>query len=174
MDCKDFQKELPDLVLTPDATPSAAAVAHLRTCPPCTEDYVSFQQTFSALEQWQPVEPSPYFDQKLSARIREEQASPAISWFERLQTMLLLNTGRNFRPALAGALSLAMVLGLGGIVGLGHSTRPMQASATVNDLQILDRNTQAFEQMDLLQQEADTAPQPAETASPNSPVEPPS
>ena len=30
MDCKEFQNELPDLLLVPNSTPSAAAVAHLK------------------------------------------------------------------------------------------------------------------------------------------------
>lgn len=159
MDCKGFQQELPDLVLTPNALPSAAAVAHLKQCPPCTDEYVSFQQTFGLLDTWQPVEPSPYFDTRLSARIREAQAVPAMSWFERLQTRLLFNTGRNFRPAMAGALALALAVGGGSFAGFHHASgTPIEASATVNDLQILDRNEQAFQEMDELQQDDDTKP----------------
>ena len=155
MDCKTFQSELPDLVLTANARPSVAAVAHMRECPPCAEEYRSFQSTFAALDAWQAPEPSPYFDQKLAVRVREEQAAPRMSWLERLQTRVLFNTGRNFRPAMIGALALALVVGGGGIAGINYSNLPAQpaASATVNDLQILDRNEQAFQQLDELQQD---------------------
>ena len=163
MDCKEFQNELPDLLLTPNSTPSVAAVAHLKSCPPCTEEYVSFQQTFGLLDTWAPIEPTPFFDGKLNARIREVQAAPAMSWFERLQTRLLFNTGRHFRPAMAGALSLALLLGIGGgsYISISHpGPVPAEASAAVNDLQILDRNDQAYQQMDELQQDEDS---PAQT-----------
>jgi anti-sigma factor RsiW len=161
MDCKTFQSELPDLVLTPGARPSAAAVAHLKACPPCAEEYVSFQQTFAALDSWHAPEPSPYFDQKLSVRLREEQLAPRMGFFEGLFTRMTLNTGRNFRPAMAGVLALALVAAGGGsYVGLSgdHSPQPVpQASAAVNDLQILDRNEQAFQQLDVLQQDEDNS-----------------
>jgi hypothetical protein len=163
MDCKGFQNELPDLVLTANARPSAAAVAHLRECPPCTEEYLSFQSTFAALDEWKAPEPSAYFDQKLAVRIREEQAAPKMNWLQSLQTRLLFNTGRNFRPALIGALGLALVVSGGGIAGINgyqpwNAPAAPQASATVNDLQILDRNEQAFQQLDELQQEDVAAP----------------
>ena len=156
MDCKQFQDELPDLVLTPNARPSLAAAAHLRVCPPCTEEYLSFQGTLDALDSWRPVEPTPYFDGRLHARVRGLQAAPPMSFLERLQSRFLFNTGRNFRPAAAGALALLLALGSGGIIGLNHHAQAgAQASATVNDLQILDRNAQAFQQMDELQQDDD-------------------
>jgi hypothetical protein len=154
--CSNFQNELPDLVLTPGAMPSPAAAAHLRECPPCTDEYLSFQGTFAALDTWTAPEPSPYFDQKLAVRLREEQAAPPMGWFERLQTSLTLNTGRNFRPMLAGALALAMVVG-GGSMYLPFLGTAPTPSATVNDLQILDRNEQAFQQLDVLQQDEDSA-----------------
>lgn len=163
MDCKTFQDELPDLVLTPGATASVAAVAHMKVCPPCTEEYLSFQETFRALDAWEAPEPTAYFDQKLAVRLREEQAAPRMSWLERLQTSLQLNTGRNFRPMMAGALALALVVGGGSVVGVNslQSTPVAQTSATVNDLQILDRNDQALQQLDQLQQADDEGGTPA-------------
>ena len=156
MDCKTFKNELPDLVLTEGARPSLAAVAHMRTCPPCTEEYLSFQQTFAALDAWHAPEPSAYFDQKLAVRLREVQAEPRMSFFERLQTRLTLNTGRAFRPAMAGALALALLVGGGSFATF--TQHPAAPSATVNDLQILDRNQQAFQQLDEIQQEEQNAP----------------
>ena len=162
MNCNEFSKELPDLLLTAGSVPSPAAVAHLNTCPPCTEEYLSFQQTFGLLDSWAPVEPTPFFDGKLNARVREIQAAPPMGWLERMQSRLLFNTGRNFRPAMAGALGLALLLGVGGgsFVSLDHHAgSAVESSATLNDLQILDRNDQAFKQMDELQQDDDSQTQ---------------
>jgi hypothetical protein len=165
VDCKRFQSELPDLVLTANARPSLAAVAHMRECPPCAEEYLSFQSTFAALDEWTAPAPSAYFDQKLAVRIREEQAAPRMNWLQSLQTRLLFNTGRSFRPAMIGALALALVVSGGGIAGIngfqpwGAPVAAPQTSAAVTDLQILDRNEQAFQQLDELQQDDAAAPQ---------------
>lgn len=166
MDCKTFQHELPDLVLTPGARPSVAAVAHMKSCPPCAEDYLGFQDTFSTLDQWRAPAPNPYFDQKLAVRLREEQQRPAMGLFERLYTRLMFNTGRNFRPAMAGALALALLAGGGSYLGVSSmhaGTAVPEASATVNDLQILDRNEQALQQLDELQQDEDAPANPVST-----------
>ena len=165
INCKTFQDELPELVLTPGAQPSLAAQAHLRECPPCVEELQSFQRTFAVLDTWIAPEPSPYFDQKLQVRLREEQAAPTMGWFEALKTRILFNTGHQFRPAVAGALALALAIGgVGSFVGV-TSSAPQQASATVEDLQILDRNAQAFDVLDQLQQDDDApAAQPVDAA----------
>lgn len=152
-DCKTFKNELPELVLTSNARPSLAAVAHMRVCPPCRDEYLSYQDTFAALDSWHVPQPSAYFDQKLAVRLREEQAAPKMTWLESLRTRLLFNTGRNFQPAMAGLLALVLVFGGGSLAGFNYrQSAPPQASAAINDLQILDHNEQAFQQMDELQQ----------------------
>jgi anti-sigma factor RsiW len=171
IDCKTFQEELPELILTPGAKPSLAALAHLQDCPPCTEELHSFQQTFAVLDTWTAPEPSPYFDQKMQVRLREEQAAPRMGWFESLKTRMLFNTGRQFRPALAGALALALVAGgAGSLLDYTHATAAPQTSATVEDLQILDRNAQAFEQLDQLQQDEDAPAQSPDSAPAGQPI----
>ena len=105
------------------------------------------------LEEWKAPEPSPYFDQKMAVRMREEQAKAPAGFFERLREYVLLSTGRQFRPALTGGLAMALLLGGGGYAGvtvLTQQHQQVQASAAVNDLQILDRNEQAIQQMDQL------------------------
>ena len=152
MNCKTCQDTLPDLLFDPAAPGNAAARAHLATCAVCAQELASYRATMSLLDAWQAPEVSPYFDQKLAVRLREEQASPAPGWFERIRTRLLLNTGRQFRPALAGVMALLLIAG-GGTVGLNlHQSAPV--SATVNDLQILDKNEQALQQMDQLLEDA--------------------
>jgi hypothetical protein len=149
--CKTCQAALPDLLLDPAAPANAAARAHIAACADCASELASLQATMSLLDTWQTPGISPYFDQKLAVRIREVQAAPAAGWFEQLRTRLLLNTGRQFRPALAGVMALLLIAG-GGTLGVTNWSHPQpaQASATVNDLQILDKNQQALQQMDQL------------------------
>lgn len=155
MNCKSCQATLPNLLFDPPAPGNAAARAHIATCSECARELAAFEATASLLDLWQAPEISPYFDQKLAVRLREEQAAPAPGWVERIKTRLLLNTGRQFRPALAGAMALLLIAGGGtlGITAFQQHPQPVQASATVNDLQILDKNEQALQQMDQLLQE---------------------
>jgi anti-sigma factor RsiW len=158
MNCKKYQSELPELLLVPEAESSAPVRAHLAACEHCAAEFAALKQTFDLLEVWQAPEPSAYFDQKLAVRLREEQAKPAAGWLERLRERVLFNTGRQFRPALAGAMALVLVLGGGGYAGLSGfpHAKPVALSATVNDLQILDKNDQAIQQMDQLLQDDDS------------------
>jgi hypothetical protein len=95
--------------------------------------------------------------------MREELANPPEGFFERMRSRLLFNTGRQFRPALVGTMALLILLSGGTFAGLStlpdHHAAKVQASATVDDLQILDKNDQAIQQMDqLLQEDTDEPP----------------
>jgi hypothetical protein len=154
MICKDCQSVFLDLLLDPGALLSAAARSHIESCTDCKREFKSLEATFALLDAWEAPEPSPYFDQKLAVRLREEQAMEPAGWFERLKARLLFNTGRQFRPALAGALALILVVGGGTFADLsGFSRSHPQISATVQDLQLLDKNDQALQTMDQLLQD---------------------
>ncbi|MCU1250002.1 MAG: hypothetical protein JWQ49_3031 [Edaphobacter sp.] len=158
MNCKDCQSVLLDLLLDPGAPSNAAGRSHVESCAKCNQEFKSLEATFALLDTWEAPEPSPYFDQKLAVRLREEQAMPPADWFERLKSRLLFNTGRQFRPALVGALALILLVGGGtfaNLSGIGRS-RP-QTSATVQDLQLLDKNDQALQAMDQLLLDAGSA-----------------
>jgi len=158
MNCKDCQSVFLDLLLEPGAPANAAARSHLESCAECRQEFKSLEATFALLDAWKAPEPSPYFDQKLAVRLREEQALQPAGWFERLKSRLLFNTGRQFRPALAGALALVLVVGGGTFADVsGFLNSKPQASATVQDLQILDKNDQALQTMDQLLQDVRTA-----------------
>lgn len=155
MSCKDCQSVLPELLLDPGAPSNGAAREHLKSCPACDREFRSLEATFVLLDTWQAPEPSAYFDQKLAVRLREEQTLPPAGWFERLRSRLLFNTGRQFRPAMAGALALVLLVAGGtfaDLSGFPHSSQT-QISATVNDLQRLDKNDQALQTMGLLLQD---------------------
>ncbi|SFS10742.1 hypothetical protein SAMN05421771_1840 [Granulicella pectinivorans] len=159
MNCKTFQNELPELLLNPAAPSNAAAMAHMITCPPCEEEYTSLASTISAMDSWTAPEVSPYFDQKMAVLLREEQAEPKLGFFARLRDHLLFNTGRQFRPAVAGALALVLILGGGSyssMMKMNQVSTP-QVSATVEDLQILDKNATTIQQMDQFLQDDDSS-----------------
>jgi anti-sigma factor RsiW len=158
MNCKTCQNALPDLLLNPAAQESSAnsaARAHIATCAGCARELASLDATMKLLDTWTAPELSPYFDQKLAVRLRDEQAAPPAGFLERLRTRLLLNTGRQFRPALATAMALLLVAGGSSITlsTLSHPPAPVTVSAPVKDLQILDKNEQALQQVDQLLQD---------------------
>ena len=156
MNCTDCRKLFPDLLLDSASVPSAQT--HIETCLDCRNEMQSLQSTFELLDLWEVPEPSPYFDQKLAVRLREEQQNPPEGWFEGMRSRLLFNTSFQLRPALAGALAILLVAGIGTAVDLsGFPSHKVQMSATVNDLQILDKNDQALQTMDQLLQDEGSA-----------------
>jgi hypothetical protein len=158
MNCKDCQTVFLDLLLEPGAPANAAARSHIESCADCKQEFESLKATFALLDTWKAPEPSPYFDQKLAVRLREERELAPAGWFERLKSRLLFNTGRQFRPALAGALALILVVGGGTFADVSGFLHPKpQISAAVQDLQILDKNDQAIQTMDQLLQDDGSA-----------------
>ena len=168
MNCKLCQTALPNLLFDPAAPANDAARAHIATCADCARDLASLEATLSLLDAWQVPEVSPYFDQQLAVRLREMQSAPPAGWFEQLKTRLLLNTGRHLRPALAGTLALVLVVA-GGSFGIATYQRPhpVEVSAVVNDLQLLQKDEQALQQMDQLLQD-DAPDSDSDTALPQS------
>ncbi len=154
MNCIDCKSAIFDLLLDPASPTDATVQAHIESCADCDRDFKEMKATFALLDTWQAPEPSPYFDQKLAVRLREEEALAPAGWFEQLKTRFLFNTGRQFRPALAGGLALILLVGGGTLANLSsfsHSTP--ETSATVQDLQLLDKNAQTLQTMDQLLQE---------------------
>ena len=150
IDCKTCETLLPDLLLDPRSTASHAA-AHLSACAECRREFDELKATLSMMDAWTVPEPSAYFDSRLHARLREAQAAEPEGLWERISSFLRFSTGRGLRPAMAGALGFAMLLG-GGTAAtvLLHHGAAAASSPTVNDLRIYDNNAQAVQQMDLL------------------------
>jgi hypothetical protein len=161
--CTDCRSSLPDLLLDPASVP-ATVETHIAACSECREELASLRATFAALDAWTAPEPSAYFDTRLYARVREAQAAPPEGFFERMKSFLLFSTGRSFRPAMAGALALALIAGGGSFIGIhGLQGNQPQASATVNDLKLLDNNALALQQMDQLLDDNDDSDTPPTT-----------
>src|SRR6476660_10198280 len=98
--CEDVRELMPDLaagLLT--ATPEVKA--HLEFCTECAGKLEAFRQTMSLLDEWQAPEPSPYFDVRLRARLREESATQSAGWMHWLR-----------KPVLAASFALVMVVGV--------------------------------------------------------------
>jgi hypothetical protein len=154
--CKTCRTHLPDLLLD-DAYTAAhpELAAHLAACAECEAELTALRSTFAVLDHWTVPEPSPYFDSKLHVRLREAlEARPEGLW-ERTRSFFMYSTGRTLRPALTGALAFTLLLGGGGLGVLLHQPAS-PASATVNDLKIMDNNAQALQQMDQLLDESAT------------------
>lgn len=152
-DCKDFRAAMPDLLLegTHEGSLDRRWAAHLAACAACSGEWAGLQATWTALDAWEAPEPSPYFDGRMQARMREAVAASPEGFLERMRSFFLFSTGRQFRPALAGALAVAMVVGGGsGLIGLQQHLAVQSDSATLNDLKVLDNNAQALQQMDQL------------------------
>ena len=154
MECKDIRELLPDLAAGPDRG-SAEIQTHLAACASCAAKLQGFKQTMALLDEWQAPDPSPYFDTRLQARLREEIARPAASWLRWLR-----------RPALAMSLA-AFLLGAGAVIGFRSSrpylgqldainTAPPELSvpvlpgSAVGDLQALDKNHDLYADFDVL------------------------
>jgi hypothetical protein len=150
IDCKNCREHLADLLLDERYAAAHPEVAgHMGECAECSAELAELKATFAVLDHWTVPEPSPYFDSKLRARLREAAAAEPEGLWERMRSFLMFSTGRGLKPALAGALALVMVAG-GGSVFLFQPTQTVAPSATVNDLKILDNNSQALQQMDQL------------------------
>jgi hypothetical protein len=167
MNCTDFKSEIFNLLLDPASPANATVRAHIESCADCDREFKSMKATFALLDTWKAPDPSPYFDQKLAVRLREEKELAPAGWVERLKARFLFNTGRQFRPALAGGLALILLVGGGTVANLtGFPHSAPETSATVQDLQILDKNEQTFQTMDQLLQ--DDSPADDATAPPTS------
>jgi hypothetical protein len=157
MNCNDIRELMPDLAAGLNAaTPEMNA--HIQSCTGCTEKLAEFHQTMVLLDEWQAPEPSPYFDTRLRARLREEAAKQPVGWFHWIR-----------RPAMAVSLALVMVVGItlfqkGGVQPPEISVaQPVEPGTAVGDLQALDKNLDLYSNFDVLD---DLEVQPDVTANP--------
>jgi predicted anti-sigma-YlaC factor YlaD len=145
MNCKEMGDQLLDLASGVGV--DAETGRHLQACNACAEKLASLARTMSLLDEWQSPEPTPYFETRLKARLREERAKPAASWF-----------GWFRKPALALSMAGLMALGIT-LVGLrsGNQTQHPLAvvvdapkGSAIADLESLDKNHELLANFDLL------------------------
>ena len=151
MNCNEIRELLPDLAAGIGAgTPEVEK--HIASCASCAAKLQGFRQTMALLDEWRAPDPSPYFDTRLQARLREEMARPSAGWLHWLR-----------RPA--WAMSLAAVLVAGAILVGSRAyvpktealnTKPPELSVpvlpgtAVGDLQALERNNELYADFDVL------------------------
>jgi predicted anti-sigma-YlaC factor YlaD len=130
MKCTEIRELLPDLAAGLSA-PAAEVNDHIRGCNDCTATLNEFRQTMALLDEWTVPEPSPYFDVRLKARLREEAAEQPHSWLAWLR-----------RPAVAVAMAVALVAGTSVyITSRPPKPQPLaQAGTAVGDLNMLDKD----------------------------------
>ena len=148
MKCEEISELMPDLASgLMEATPEVGG--HLAGCGACAGKLAEFKQTMALLDEWQAQEPSPYFDVRLQARLREEMAKPQVGWL-----------GWFRRPALAAALTVLMAVGIGLFLRNDSGIKPKdnvvatneasQPGTAVSDLQALEKNHDLYSDFDLL------------------------
>lgn len=160
MNCNQIRELLPDLATgmetsTPERMPEIEK--HLASCAVCAAAVRDLQKTMALLDEWQAPDPSPYFDTRLQARLREEMARPVTglsSWFSWVR-----------RPAWAASLAAvlfagALTVGVGGRSYIYQAetistnppslTLPVQPGTAVGDLQALERNDDLYADFDTL------------------------
>ena len=156
MTCPEIKNHLAEVVYESRPLPEEIR-KHLAECAGCTAELAEMEATWKLLDEWQAPEPSAFFDAKLYAKLRTEQAKTPASFLERAKAWWLYNTNLQFRPVAAGALAMVLAVGGGTFALLDHETAAPPDSATVRDLQSYDGNAQLFQQLNSLDGDEDNA-----------------
>ena len=151
MNCNQIRELLPDIAAGM-ASQAREVETHVASCVACAAKLQGLRQTMALLNEWKVPEPSPYFDTRVNARIREEMRRPAPA---RLQWLR--------RPVMA--LSFAAVVVAGAVLVSSRSyfvqteainTKPpeiqvpAQPGTAVGDLQALEKNHDLYADFDVL------------------------
>ncbi|HXZ29080.1 MAG TPA: hypothetical protein VEG08_13890 [Terriglobales bacterium] len=149
MNCEQVREHLLKLAGAGAPAPIPAVEEHLQVCPGCAAALAGLRQTMALLDEWTAPEPSPYFDSRLRARLREEAERPAPWW------------AWARKPALAAAMLALVVAGAslfrGGapltpVVAEHPATQAVNAQpgTAVGDLQALDKDEDLYANFDML------------------------
>ncbi|MGH9783886.1 MAG: anti-sigma factor family protein [Terriglobia bacterium] len=129
MKCKELESNAIAYLDGKLAPPHREAVeAHLAACPACRERVHGFTRVMGLLDEWPAVQPSPFFQTRLAARLQEEPASR--SWWSSLWPE------RDLRPAAGSIVAVALALVVTVAVAvLRYSPGPLDAAGGGTDLQ---------------------------------------
>src|ERR1700689_3653146 len=130
MKCEEICEVMPDLASgLMEVTPEMSG--HLAECGACAGKMEEFRQTMALLDEWKAPEPSPYFDVRLQARLREEMAKPQTGWLTWFR-----------RPVLAASLTVLMGIGVGLFFTKGSGVYdPIDNEVAVMDSQAAEPGT---------------------------------
>lgn len=150
MNCKEIRELLPD-VAAGMASETSEVQAHVVACDGCAAKLDGLRQTMALLDEWKIPEPSPFFDTRLNARLREEMPRPASvwSWIR--------------KPALAFSFAALIVVGTLTIGNRSYFSQlesintqppvpavPADPGTAVGDLQALEKNQNLYADFDVL------------------------
>ena len=112
MNCTDVCEQLLEVAV--EGGPVSPEIqSHCAVCEPCALQREQIKRTMAMLDEWQAPEPSPYFDVRLQARLREEQQKPAARWLAWFR-----------KPAAVGlAATVLLALGIGSFLGRQSDTQ---------------------------------------------------
>jgi anti-sigma factor RsiW len=115
MDCPLYSKDTAEVLLDYcsrrlDPQTTAMLERHMEACEACHAFANAQRQVWDALDAWEPVEVSADFDQKLFARMEQEDASSVLTrWWRRWSESMAFS----WRPAISvAAACLVIVTGL--------------------------------------------------------------
>ena len=97
MNCNEIRERMPE-VAAGFGEATADENKHLESCGACAEELKAMRATMAVLDEWQGPEPSPYFDVRFQARLREEMSKPQPGWAHWFR-----------RPVLAAALTVIQI-----------------------------------------------------------------
>ena len=88
MNCRTVHDQLPDVALGVTPAPPEVEI-HLDECHECAETLQALRSTMKLLDEWKAPEPSPFWDVRMQARLREEQQRAASGWLQWLRRPVL-------------------------------------------------------------------------------------
>lgn len=139
MTCKEVHEHLLDVA---QENSVAGLDEHLSSCASCAQELAAMRRTMALLDEWQAPEPSPYFDSRLRARLRETAAQPR-SWLSWVRG-----------PAVAFALALLMVVSIALFRNAPDHEAPntpaVRVGTAVGDLQELEHDGDMYANFDVL------------------------
>ena len=151
MKCEEIREVMPDSGLRLDGMTPEIVRASGGAAARAPERWKSSGRRWRCWMSGRAPEPSPYFDVRLQARLREEMAKPQAGWATWFR-----------RPVLAAALTVLMGIGVGlfftkgsGIYSPGNnvvadSQVQAEPGTAVSDLQALEKNHDLYSDFDLL------------------------
>jgi hypothetical protein len=142
--CKELKDEIFEAALS-GAAPGESVKAHMSACVACEREFESLRSTMNVLDTWTAPEPSPYFDVRLQARLRELKEQPQgmfARWMEKIGFHHL-----TWKPVAASVFALVMAVGVYVELPGGRKQPVVQAACPVVDLQALDKNQQILSEL---------------------------
>jgi len=149
MKCEEIRERMPEVAAGFDR-PTADEGKHIENCSACANELKEMRATMAALDEWQTPEPSPYFDVRLQARLREEMAKPQAGWLQWFR-----------RPVLAAALTVLIGVGVGLFftqnsrinrtdISISDNLGSPEPGSAVGDLQALEKNHDLYSDFEVL------------------------